>query len=142
MSASGWRLTRIRAADEIPPGGLGISRERWGGTWGSRSARCRNTRRGRTASVGRLFKIAEFLDVPVQYFFEGLGDAPRARPQALVERNSELVALNDAFRSITDPDTRRSVVALVCSLAAADAVRRSPMARLPRGHENGTDLRR
>ena len=94
--------------------------------------------------AGRLFKIAEFLDVPVQYFFEGLGEGATAPgPQALVERNSELVALNDAFRSITDPDTRRSVVALVCSLAAADPdPTHRPMARLPRGHENGNDLRR
>jgi len=72
--------------------------------------------------AGRLFMIADFLDVPVQYFFEGLDDgAPAARPvNGLGERSSELVALNDAFRSITDPDTRRSVVALVCSLAAAE----------------------
>ena len=94
--------------------------------------------------AGRLFKIAEFLDVPVQYFFEGLGEGGAAPgPRALAERNSELVALNDAFRSITDPDTRRSVVALVSSLAAADPdTAPRPMARLPRNHENGTDLRR
>ena len=73
--------------------------------------------------AGRLFMIAEFLDVPVQYFFEGLGEGaaePRPAVNGSGERSSELVALNDAFRSITDPDTRRSVVALVCSLAAAD----------------------
>lgn len=89
--------------------------------------------------AGRLYQIAEFLDVPVQYFFEGLeGATPAAGPQASGERNSELVALNDAFRSITDSDTRRSVVALVCSLAAADP-EAPPRAvtRLPRSHEHG-----
>ena len=88
--------------------------------------------------AGRLYMIADFLDVPVQYFFEGLdeGAAPRTSPNGVGERNSELVALNDAFRSITDPDTRRSVVALVCSLAAADP-ETAPrhMGRIPRGHD-------
>jgi transcriptional regulator with XRE-family HTH domain len=96
--------------------------------------------------AGRLYMIADFLDVPVQYFFEGLDEgvtAPRASNGA-GERNSELVALNDAFRSITDPDTRRSVVALVCSLAAADpesVPRHVP--RVPRGHdpEHGSGAR-
>ena len=62
--------------------------------------------------------------------------APRTSPNGVGERNSELVALNDAFRSITDPDTRRSVVALVCSLAAADP-ETAPrhMGRIPRGHD-------
>ena len=92
--------------------------------------------------------IAEFLDVPVQYFFEGLGEGaaePRPAVNGSGERSSELVALNDAFRSITDPDTRRSVVALVCSLAAADP--ESPprgVGRVPRnghGHEQANGLR-
>ena len=89
--------------------------------------------------AGRLYMIADFLDVPVQYFFEGLDEGVttlRLGANGAGERNSELVALNDAFRSITDPDTRRSVVALVCSLAAADpdsAPRHVP--RVPRGHD-------
>ncbi|WP_297972796.1 helix-turn-helix transcriptional regulator [uncultured Amaricoccus sp.] len=82
--------------------------------------------------AGRLFKIAEFLDVPVQYFFEGLGEsgeAPGERSQLSGERSSELAALTDAFRSISDPDTRRSVVALVCSLAAAGPEASPPPSR-------------
>lgn len=99
--------------------------------------------------AGRLFKIAEFLDVPVQYFFEGLGesgDTPREQAQLSGERSSELVALNDAFRSISDPDTRRSVVALVCSLAAAGPESTPPSRSAPRaprdhGVANGARLR-
>jgi transcriptional regulator with XRE-family HTH domain len=90
--------------------------------------------------AGRLFMIADFLDVPVQYFFEGLGDgagASRAAANGAGERNSELTALNDALRSITDPDTRRSVVALVCSLAAADPDSPPPrhLGRMHRAHD-------
>lgn len=94
--------------------------------------------------AGRLFMIAEFLDVPLQYFFEGLEDGanPRATHSGTSERNTELVALNDAFRSITDPDTRRSVVALVCSLAASgpDATTR-PLTRMQRPQDTGNGLR-
>jgi hypothetical protein len=89
--------------------------------------------------------IAEFLDVPVQYFFEGLDvDAsPRTTAGASGERNTELVALNDAFRSITDPDTRRSVVALVCSLAAADPETPAsrPISGMPRAQDTGSSPR-
>jgi hypothetical protein len=61
---------------------------------------------------------------------------------ATVERNSELVALNDAFRSISDPDTRRSVVALVCSLAAAEPeTQPRAMARLARSQDSSNGLR-
>ena len=94
--------------------------------------------------AGRLYMIADFLDVPVQYFYEGLadGDSPRMPHGATVERNSELVALNDAFRSISDPDTRRSVVALVCSLAAAEPeTQPRAMARLARSQESSNGLR-
>ncbi len=95
--------------------------------------------------AGRLYMIAEFLDVPVQYFFEGLDDAEGARTRVLgsADRNSELVALNDAFRSITDPDTRRSVVALVCSLAAADPNSAPPraVAQMARDHDQAHGFR-
>jgi hypothetical protein len=96
------------------------------------------------AGAGRLYMIADFLDVPVQYFYEGLadGDSPRMPHGATVERNSELVALNDAFRSISDPDTRRSVVALVCSLAAAEPeTQPRAMARLARSQDLSNGLR-
>jgi transcriptional regulator with XRE-family HTH domain len=95
--------------------------------------------------AGRLYMIADFLDVPVQYFFEGLdADAsPRTTAGASGERNTEPVALNDAFRSITDPDTRRSVVALVCSLAAADPETPAsrPIPGMPRTQDTGSSLR-
>ena len=96
--------------------------------------------------AGRLLMIAEFLDVPVQYFFDGLDEemAPaRSGLPAAGDRGSEQSALNDAFRSIADPDTRRSVVALVCSLAAAGpdgAVR--PGSRASRAPERPQDMAR
>ena len=96
--------------------------------------------------AGRLLMIAEFLDVPVQYFFEGLDEGAlpsRSGLPAAGERGSEQVALNDAFRSIADPDTRRSVVALVCSLAAAgpEGVARA-VPRMTRPPERSQDAAR
>jgi transcriptional regulator with XRE-family HTH domain len=70
---------------------------------------------------GRLFLLADFLGVPVQYFFEGLGDGQgsadaNGRPGA---PGSDLAVLDDAFLSIADIDTRQSVLALVRSLAGS-----------------------
>jgi transcriptional regulator with XRE-family HTH domain len=82
--------------------------------------------------AGRLYLLAGFLDVPIQYFFEGLGEVPATRvPNGHAgAHGSELAMLDDAFMSIADSDTRRSVVALVCSLAGGSepAERRSQRA--------------
>ena len=67
--------------------------------------------------AGRLYIVAEFLGVPVAYFFDGLGDA--GGPPATVASSSELGMLKEAFLAITDAETRNSVLALVRSLAAS-----------------------
>jgi len=129
----GQRTRHLREAQGISQGTLG---RHLGLTFSQVQKYEKGTNR---IGAGRLFVIADFLDVPVQYFFEGLDDGatgPRPSVNGAGERNSEMAALNDAFRSITDPDTRRSVVALVCSLAAADpdsAPRH--VGRVPRGHD-------
>lgn len=70
--------------------------------------------------AGRLYIVAAFLGVPIAYFFEAPGDAQTPasgrRPMA---SGDELAALKDAFLSITDAETRSSVLALVRSLAAS-----------------------
>ena len=68
--------------------------------------------------AGRLFLIASFLDVPVQYFVEGLGVAPHQRAEPTAKARPELTVLGNAFMSIADSDKRKSVLALVCALAA------------------------
>ena len=70
--------------------------------------------------AGRLYLIAEFLGVPVQYFYECTGEenVTEATPTRARCNGQEIAALGEAFCSIDDPDIRRSVLALVRSLAA------------------------
>ena len=67
--------------------------------------------------AGRLYLLASVLSVPVHYFFEGV---PDSRAETVTPgRTEDLATLDDAFLSIDDPETRQSVLALVCSLSAA-----------------------
>ncbi len=69
--------------------------------------------------AGRLFILARLLDVPVQYFFEDLGSVPEklADHRRGKAPTAEIRELEAAFLSISDDTTRRSLVALVRSLA-------------------------
>ena len=67
--------------------------------------------------AGRLYLLASFLGVPIQYFYEGLDEEPAAKGDGTGLKGAEVAALEDAFLSIEDGDTRRSVLALVGSLA-------------------------
>lgn len=69
--------------------------------------------------AGRLYLLADFLDVPVEFFFEGL-DTDQATPGGVAGAggtDAECAALKDAFHGIADRDTRQSVLALVRSLS-------------------------
>jgi transcriptional regulator with XRE-family HTH domain len=71
--------------------------------------------------AGRLFLLANFLDVPIDYFYEGLGErGPKAGGTSRRGSDGELAMLEDAFCSIPDRETRQSVLALVRSLAATE----------------------
>ena len=72
--------------------------------------------------AGRLFLVAAFLKVPVQYFVEGLDQtaATESVGGRTGKESSDLAALDDAFLSIADLDKRRSLLALVCALANPD----------------------
>ena len=81
-------------------------------------------------SASRLYKIAQVLGVPVQYFFEDLpapveGEAAgvaegRAHVQIMdFLSSSEGLQLNRHFAAITDSDVRRAVVDMVRALARA-----------------------
>jgi transcriptional regulator with XRE-family HTH domain len=109
----GRRMRQRREALEISQGLLG---RQIGLTFSQVQKYEKGTNR---IGAGRLFLLAMFLDVPIQYFFEGLGEAPASRvangrPDV---SGAELAVLDDAFLSIADSETRRSLVALVCSLA-------------------------
>ncbi len=77
--------------------------------------------------AGRLYIVASYLGVPVEYFFEG---APTPQGATVTGRamssNGELAMLKDAFLSISDPETRGSVLALVRSLAASADLANKP----------------
>jgi transcriptional regulator with XRE-family HTH domain len=99
---------------------LGISQGRLGRHLGLTFSQVQKYEKGSNRiGAGRLYLIAEYLDVPVQYFFEGLR-SPETMPSNGIRsgrRGEELAQLEQAFLSIDDGDTRRSVVALVRSLA-------------------------
>lgn len=70
--------------------------------------------------AGRLYLIADLLMVPVQYFFEGLDDDRSRRPISGAQgTDADLTALTAAFLSISDPQLRNSVLALVRSLTSS-----------------------
>jgi transcriptional regulator with XRE-family HTH domain len=100
---------------------LGISQGRLGRHLGLTFSQVQKYEKGANRiGAGRLYLIAEFLGVPVQYFFEGLGEQT-GEPQAgrVGRKGEEMAVLEEAFLSINDTDTRRSVLALVRSLAGA-----------------------
>lgn len=74
--------------------------------------------------AGRLYIVAAYLGVPVAFFFDGIGDG--VGPAATVASGAELTSLKEAFLSITDAETRSSVLALVRSLAASAEVATKP----------------
>jgi len=105
---------------------LGISQGRLGRHLGLTFSQVQKYEKGSNRiGAGRLYLIAEFLGVPVQYFFErldeGEGDPIRdgtSGARSGGRRGDEMAVLEEAFHSIDDASTRQSVLALVRSLAA------------------------
>ncbi len=103
---------------------LGMSQGRLGRHLGLTFSQVQKYEKGANRiGAGRLFLLANFLGVPVHYFFEGLSEVESAQLRGS-EATGELAALDDAFLSISDAETRQSVLALVSSLAAAKAAGR------------------
>ena len=99
---------------------LGLSQGRLGQHLGITFSQVQKYEKGANRiGAGRLFLLSEILRVPVHYFYDGLGEEP-SETTARGAGDAEATALSDAFLSIPDPSTRRSVFALVCSLAGAD----------------------
>ena len=112
----GQRMRQLRES-------LGLSQGRLGRQLGLTFSQVQKYEKGANRiGAGRLYILAGLLDVPIQYFFEEIGE----RPEKLVENRrtaapgSELRELEDAFLSIPDDSTRRSLIALVRSLAEPD----------------------
>lgn len=71
--------------------------------------------------AGRLYLIAQFLGVTPAYFFEPVDAARDRRGRLNGHDGDEVGALNAAFALIRDPETRKSVLALVRSLTGVES---------------------
>lgn len=79
-------------------------------------------------SAGRLYEIANVLEVPVGFFFEGAGAPPFREAPGLAEDtegpqiavlSDEVLQLIDAFQKIDDASLRRSLLATIQAAASA-----------------------
>lgn len=108
---------------------LGISQGRLGRHLGLTFSQIQKYEKGSNrVGAGRLFQIADYLQVSTSYFFEGLGDslgviASGAAAGGTTGLAEEVRVLTEAFSTIADPETRASVLALVRSLAAGERPR-------------------
>lgn len=119
----GRRLRRRRTE-------LGISQEQLGAALGLTFQQVQKYEKGQNRiGAGRLYRIANILSAPVQYFFEGLGngvetpalpggEAAESEIQAFFS-SPEGRALSSGFVRIGDPATRRRIIDLVVTLGRA-----------------------
>jgi transcriptional regulator with XRE-family HTH domain len=124
----GQRLRERREA-------LGMSQGRLGRHLGLTFSQIQKYEKGSNRiGAGRLYQISQFLGVSPLFFFEGLEPGATARvtgrPAAAGTQSGpeELAALNEAYAAIPDPDTRKSVLALVRSLSVGAPVRHGSVA--------------
>ena len=68
--------------------------------------------------AGLLYGCAELLDVPPEYFFEGLEGSDSGTPDET--RSDEAMKLARAYYSISDPKQRQRIWRLVQALARSD----------------------
>ena len=98
---------------------LALSQEKLGRHLGVTFSQVQKYEKGSNRiGAGRLFHVATLLGVPVQYFFEGLGDlqldpAGRSDDAAAVDG----FRLQEAFGRIVDPDARQALLALASTMA-------------------------
>jgi transcriptional regulator with XRE-family HTH domain len=105
---------------------LGISQGRLGRHLGLTFSQIQKYEKGSNRiGAGRLFQIATYLGVSPTHFYEGLdADDADPLPSRSGERprhlRDELNVLTAAYAAIADPETRRTVMALVKSLGASN----------------------
>lgn len=97
---------------------LGLSQSRIGRHLGLTFSQIQKYEKGSNRiGAGRLWLLAKHLGVSPTYFFEAVDAVADERAgQPRLRAQDETRTLSEAFASITDPDTRRSVLALVRSL--------------------------
>lgn len=107
---------------------LGLSQEQLGEALGLTFQQVQKYEKGQNRiGAGRLYRIAQALSVPIEFFFQGLPpSAAKPDTDAVIERNTEIqafIASTDghvlalAYQRIKDPATRRRVLELVNAIA-------------------------
>jgi len=102
---------------------IGMSQEKLGDLLGLTFQQVQKYEKGiNRIGAGRLFEIARILDVPVDFFYDGVGspsDGPTESSAPVMEfvSSSEGLQLSLAFMKIRDPKVRKRVLDLVKSLA-------------------------
>jgi transcriptional regulator with XRE-family HTH domain len=107
---------------------IGMSQERLGGMLGLTFQQVQKYEKGvNRIGAGRLFEVARILNVPVDFFYEGVNDAAQGAneidgaPVMDFVSSGEGLQLSLAFMKIKDAKVRKRVLDLVKSLADEEA---------------------
>lgn len=107
---------------------VGLSQERLGDSMGLTFQQIQKYEKGvNRIGASRLYKLSQVLDVPVQFFFEGMPLSERQPGTGMAESDSgaflhdflntrDGLELNRAFIKVTQPEVRRSIIELVRSI--------------------------
>ena len=107
---------------------VGWSQEKLGGSMGLTFQQIQKYEKGvNRIGASRLFRLSQVLEVPVQFFFEGMPAIEGPVGAGMAEPKQEAflyeflntrdgLELNRAFVKVTDPDVRKSLIELVRSL--------------------------
>ena len=107
---------------------IGMSQEKLGDLLGLTFQQVQKYEKGiNRIGAGRLFEIARILDVPVDFFYDGVGaasDGPAEASAPVMEfvSSNEGLQLSLAFMKIKDAKVRKRVLDLVKSLANEEEV--------------------
>lgn len=116
---------------------VGLSQEKLGDSMGLTFQQIQKYEKGvNRIGASRLFKLSQVLDVPVQFFFEGMPAVEESKFAGMVEGDTEAflyeflntrdgLELNRAFMKVGNPDVRRAIIELVRSLARGNGAQKS-----------------
>ena len=102
---------------------IGMSQEKLGDLLGLTFQQVQKYEKGiNRIGAGRLFEIARILDVPIDFFYDGVGTpsdgvGDASAPVMEFVSSTEGLQLSLAFMKIRDPKVRKRVLDLVKSLA-------------------------